>query len=136
MMKITRNINPFFLSITLIFVLFCNCNNDNTQHRKDLKGDWAVMGGQWPPGVRITEDSVIPMYDTYKRSNSLAPLHQNLGQPYRLTEEDSLIFGPSIDTSLWGLNKQLRGAWKIIKLTPDSLIVEETLGLKRFYKIK
>ena len=93
-------------------------------------GDWVLVSGEWHDGFRINQDSVFPLIN----DGGIFTTRDYLGQPYQLTKEDSLIFGPPVYKNQWRLDKELRGFWKINKLTNDSMIVEDHGGLMSFYK--
>lgn len=107
------------------------CSSDINKKKELLTGDWILVGDQWYPGFRLTQDSIFPLFE---QSGSLS-VRQNLGEPYKLTKDDSLIFGPpDYIENQWDLNKELRGFWKINKLTEDSLMVKDFRGTMNFYR--
>lgn len=131
MNSINRKLGMILLAAVLISSV--QCNPDFNKKKELLIGDWILISGQWHPGFRLTQDSIFPMIEQINLSG--LSVMQHYGEPYELTKDDSLIFGPSDHIeNKWGLNKALRGFWKINKLTGDSLIVEDHRGIMSFYK--
>ncbi len=128
-----NSINSKLSIILLAFVLLSNvqCNPDLNQKKELLIGDWILVGEEWHPGFRLTQDSIFPLME----QNGFLSVRQHFGEPYELMKDDSLIFGsPDFIENQWGLNKELRGFWKIKKLTADSLTVDDFRGTMHFYK--
>lgn len=126
-------------SIIFIFLFFTfSCGNHGgvNDYKKSLKGHWELIDGKWHSGIMITKDSVFVLnqYDKIWR-----PIGgRSLGVPFRLTKEDSLIFGPPSKevSNSFGLNSALIGYWQIIEVTPDSMAVKGSNGLLQFKRIE
>jgi len=130
-MRMNSNIGKLCM-VLLSFILISNtnCSGDINKKKELLTGDWILIGDQWHHGFRLTQDSIFPLFE----QSGLLSVRQHFGEPYKLTK-DSLIFGPDDYTeNKWGLNKELKGFWKINKLTEDSLTVEDYRGTMNFYK--
>ena len=106
------------------------CGNTNNRQAL-LTGDWIFIGEQWHKGFRLTHDSIFPLLE----QGGFLSVRQGFGEPYELTTHDSLIFGPAGHVeNQWGVDNELRGSWKIIKITEDSLSVAGNTGIMNFYK--
>tara|TARA_B100000678_G_C17931733_1_gene391647 strand:+ start:154 stop:582 length:429 start_codon:yes stop_codon:yes gene_type:complete len=125
-----------FTHIFLLFAFACKNSNVENDHKKSLIGSWKLMDGKWHPGMMLTKDSIFAI-DQYNKV--WKPIgNRNLGVPYQLTEEDSLIFGSFSDETRdgYGLTKGLAGRWKVIKLSADSISVMGSSGLLHFKRIE
>lgn len=116
--------------LALVMLSCVQCNRDINKKKELLIGNWILVGEQWHPGFRLTQDSIFPMFE----QSGFFSVRPYYGELYELTK-DSLKFGsPDFIENQWGLNKELRGFWKIKKLTEDSLTVEDFRGTMHFYK--
>lgn len=122
------------ISIILLAVVFISSvqyNRTIDKKKELLIGDWILIGEQWHSGFRLTQDSIFPLLE----QSGFLSIRQHYGEPYELTKDDSLIFGPpDYIENQWNLNNEFRGFWKINKLTKDSLTVEDFRGTLNFYK--
>lgn len=129
MNSINRKLGMIIL--TLVLISCVQCHQDINKKKVLLIGDWILVGEEWHPGFSMTQDSIFPLME----QNGYLSIREHFGEPYELMKDDSLIFGPpDFIENQWGLNKELRGFWKIKKLTADSLIVDDFRGTKHFYK--
>src|SRR5687767_12910576 len=98
-----NSINRKLGMVLLAFILMSSskCNGDVNKKKELLTGDWILIGDQWHPGFRLTQDSIFPLLE----QSGFLSVRQHYGEPYRLTK-DSLIFGPPDHIeNQWGLNK-------------------------------
>lgn len=124
-----KEVKNSFYWLAIVSLINLGCTNAGSIQKELLIGDWVLVSGEWHDGFRINQDSVFPLIN----DGGILTTRDYLGQPYQLTKEDSLIIGSPVKNQ-WGLDKALRGFWKINKLTNDSLIVEYHGGLMSFYK--